>query len=157
MTIAGDPMLRAFKALIEDALAGPANPAQRQHTLQLAAAALLLEVSRADHAEDDAEQLAVVRAIKRAHALSDEEISALVNSAEASVDKAASLQEFTRVLNEQWSAADRAALVEDLWRVAYADGRLDKYEEYMIRKIADLLYVPHSQFIRAKLNASAAR
>jgi uncharacterized tellurite resistance protein B-like protein len=150
-------MLRAFKNLIEEALAGPADPKQRQHTRQLAAAALLLEVSRADHEQDAAEQRAVVEAIRRAHGLSDQEISVLVESAQASVDIAASLQEFTRVLNEQLSATDRNALVEDLWRVAYADGRLDKYEEYMIRKIADLLYVSHSQFIRAKLNAGASQ
>jgi uncharacterized tellurite resistance protein B-like protein len=150
-------MLRAFKTLIEDALAGPADLAQRQHTRHLAAAALLIEVSRADHTQDEAEQLAVVHAIKRAHNFNDQEIATLVDSAKASVDTAASLQEFTRVLNEQLSAEDRAALVEDMWRVAYADGRLDKYEEYMIRKISDLLYVPHSQFIRAKLNASTSR
>jgi uncharacterized tellurite resistance protein B-like protein len=150
-------MLRAVKALIEDMLAGPCNPEQHRHTLQLAAAALLLEVSRADHVRDEAEQLAIVRAVKRAHALSDAEMAALLDSAETSVDAAASIQEFTRVLNEELSAEDRTALIEDMWRVAYADGRLDKYEEYMIRKIADLLYVPHSQFIRAKLNAGSSQ
>ena len=147
-------MLRALKSMIEEALAGPADPIARQHMLQLAAAALLIEVTRADHTRDLAEDEAVMRAIKRAYHLSDREIATLVDAAEDSVDGAASVQEFTRTLNEQLSAEDRATLVEDLWRVAYADGRLDKYEEYMIRKIADLLYVPHSQFIRAKLQAA---
>jgi len=150
-------MLQALKALVEEMLAGPSDPAQHRHTLQLAAAALLLEVARADHADGAAEQSAVIRAIQRAYSLSPAEITTVLNCAQRSVESASSLQEFTRVLNEQLSAEDRAALVEDLWRIAYADRRLDKYEEYTIRKIADLLYVPHSQFIRAKLNANPSR
>ena len=69
------------------------------------------------------------------------------------MEKSVSLYEFTSRLNEELSPEEKADTVEMLWRVAFADGRLDKYEEHLIRKAADLLHVPHRRFIRAKLKA----
>jgi uncharacterized tellurite resistance protein B-like protein len=44
-------------------------------------------------------------------------------------------------------------LVENMWRVAFSDQKLDKYEEALIRKVADLIYVSHQDFIKTKLAA----
>ncbi len=65
-----------------------------------------------------------------------------------------SLYEFTRLLNEQLSREERIRIVEMLWRVAFVDSVIDKYEEYYIRKIADLLYVSHRDYIKAKHRVS---
>ena len=69
------------------------------------------------------------------------------------MEEAVSLYEFTNRLNDELTPEDKTGIVEMLWRVAFADGRIDKYEEHLVRKAADLLYVPHRRFIRAKLKA----
>ncbi len=126
------------------------TPAVEQHTLELAAAALLMEVTRADHEAHPDEEAAVLKAIRSTYTLTEDEIETLLAQANDSVDDATSFYEFTSVLNEHLNADEKLILMEDLWRVAYADGRLDKYEEYTIRKISDLLYIPHGAFIRTK-------
>ena len=83
-----------------------------------------------------------------------DEARALIELAENEVDHAVSLYDFTSFLNDTMSNEERAGIVELLWQVAFADAVLDKYEEYYVRKIADLLYVPHRDFIKAKLRAS---
>lgn len=144
-------MIRKFKLLIEQRLSLLGEePASTGHTLELAAAALLLEVARADHDAHPAEEQAVIEAIRAAYPLSEEEVASLLAAAGDQVEDAVSLHEFTRVLNDRLDETQKQILLEDLWRVARADGHLDKYEEYMIRKIADLLYVSHRDFIRAK-------
>ena len=85
--------------------------------------------------------------------LSPEEVDRLLRQAGEQLDEATSLYDFTRVINDHYSAAQKLELVSSMWRVAYADGRLDKYEEYLIRQVAELIYVPHSDYIRVKLAA----
>ena len=68
-------------------------------------------------------------------------------------DKATSLYPFTGLINQHFSPEQKAQVVEALWRVAYADGTLDKYEEHLVRKVAELIHVSHSTFIRTKLKA----
>jgi uncharacterized tellurite resistance protein B-like protein len=146
-------ILRALKSLLDRQLTERAG-ANRGHALELAAAALLLEVTRADDDYHPGEEAAVIAAVRSAYSLSEVELETVVNSAAESIADAVSLHEFTSVLNERLDFGERCALIEDLWRVAYADGRVDKYEDYTVRKIAELLYVPHAQFIRAKLRAA---
>ena len=67
-------------------------------------------------------------------------------------DESTSLYEFTREINDKYEYDEKVKLIEDLWRIAYSDGQLDKYEDYVIRKIADLIYVTHSDFIKSKLS-----
>jgi uncharacterized tellurite resistance protein B-like protein len=76
---------------------------------------------------------------------------ALIGEAETAVEEAVSLFEFTRLLNERLPREARYRVLEHLWRVAYADGSLDHYEEYYLRKICDLLHLSHRDLIRAKL------
>ena len=71
------------------------------------------------------------------------------------LDHAACMHEFTQLINQSFSAKQKIKVVEMLWRVAYADGKLDKYEEHFVRKIARLLYVRHTDFIKAKHRISA--
>jgi hypothetical protein len=82
---------------------------------------------------------------------SDQETQELLEVARTESDEMLSLHPFVRLINEHFDAEARARIMEDLWQVAYADGKLDKHQEYTVRKIADLLYVPHSVYIRTKL------
>lgn len=146
-------MLNAIKKFFEDSLLPGEERERREHTVHLAAAMLLLEVSRADFDVDDDELVVIAEILKRQFRFSDEETAELVELATRHSDETLSIHPFLRLINDNYDAEKKAMIVEDLWRVAYADKRLDKYEEYQVRKIADLLYVPHRDFIRAKHRA----
>ncbi|MDH3588284.1 MAG: TerB family tellurite resistance protein [Gammaproteobacteria bacterium] len=120
------------------------------HLLRVATAALLVEMARADFSEDRAEHDEIRRTLQRHFSLDLAAAQALLDRAAASADKAVSLHEFTRLLHEQLEPVEKHAIIEMLWRVALADARLDKYEDYLVRKIADLLYVSHADLVRLK-------
>lgn len=151
-------MIRTFRRLFESTVATAARAEEaeaREHGYHVATAALLVEVMRADHDVRPEERGAVLRALEAAFGdLSPEEVRNLLARAEERADDATSLYEFTRHVNRQLDHDQKAHVVELLWRVAYADGDLDKYEEHLVRRIADLIHVPHSVFIRMKHKAS---
>ena len=132
----------------------PTSDDQQNKSVEYAAAILMLEISRADSNIDDQERKVIEDALTTHFHLSAEEAGQIRNLAEAEVDHLLSLQEFTRLLTDNLSMQDRVKIVELLWRVAFADAVVDKYEEYFVRKIADLLYISHKDYIRAKHLAS---
>jgi len=137
-------MLKALTEFFDRAFAPEAaSPEEREHALRVATALLLIEVARADYADDVAE-------MKRFFRLDDEAARLLVREAKREADRAVSLQSFTRRLVEQLSEAERHSVVEMLWRVALADRRLDKREDYLVRQVAELLYVSQSDLIRIR-------
>jgi uncharacterized tellurite resistance protein B-like protein len=137
--------------------AGGAVSTDPQRALNLAVAALLVEVVRADYAVGTGEREAVVAAVGRLLELSPADSHALVTTAEREIEKSHDLYQFTSQVNRSYSDADKMQLLEQLWRVAMADDVVHKYEDHLIRRVADLLYVPHSGFIAAKLRAAGAR
>ena len=122
--------------------------------IQLAAAALLIELSRADYKQEPQEQAAIESALKKSFALTDEQLQELIELAEEENQQATSLYQFTQLIKDNYSQAQRFELVKMLWQVAFADDEISKYEDHLIRKISDLIYLPHSDFIRAKIVAS---
>jgi len=144
-------MLRKLAALFDGAFAGPADdPAAREHALRVATALLLIEVAKADYAEDVAEDGAMIESLKQFFALDDAAAALLLDEARSTADRAVELQQFTRRLHEQLSVAEKLRVVEMLWQVALADSRLDKHEDHLVRRIAELLYVSHSDLIRIR-------
>ena len=129
--------------------------AETEHAYQLATAALLMEISRADREIHDSERETVTRAIRRTFDLGEKETRTLVALAEQEAEDATSLYDFTRLINENFDDRQKQRVVELLWQVAFADGNADNYEEHLIRRIADLIHVPHRGFIRAKLAVEA--
>ena len=150
-------MIRAFQRLFESTVATAARSAEvgeREHGYHVATAALLVEMMRADYEVQPEERDAVLRALGAAFDdLSPDETRDLLARAEERADDATSLYEFTQHINRQFDPEQKAHVVELLWRVAYADGDLDKYEEHLVRRIAGLIHVPHSVFIRMKHKA----
>lgn len=122
-------------------------------SIEVAAAALLIEVSRADFSRSSDELKAIEQALKQTFTLDNTQLTELIDEAEDQNSQATSLFEFTDLINKHYDQTDKLNLLVALWQVAFADGELDKYEEHLIRKIANLLYVPHSGFIQAKLQA----
>ena len=143
-------MIGALKALFEGA---GEDQRDRSEQVRLAAAALLLETARADFVQDATEQAALERLLVSALKLPAAEVASLVREAQDHVDESTSLYEFTRVINDHYDAVEKQTLVEAMWRVAWADGDIDKYEEHLIRRVAELIYVTHADYIRCKLNA----
>jgi uncharacterized tellurite resistance protein B-like protein len=121
--------------------------------LELACAALMFEVARADFSVETIEQDAVTSLLKEQFNLSADEVFTITEAAVEQADAATCLFEFTRILNELASAEQKRDLLAMMWRVAMADDALSRYEEHVIRKVADLLYVPHGDFIAAKQSA----
>ena len=119
--------------------------------LQLATATLLMEVARADNSISDVERQDVMRLIEKHYALSPELTLDIASSAERKAQHSTSLYPFTRLINHSCSPEEKVRIIGMLWRVTCADGHVDKHEEYLVRKIADLLYVPHRDYIRMKL------
>ena len=144
-------MIETLKKLFETPPAETEDA--RKHRLRLASAALLIETARADFSEDPAEEATLKTLLSETLDLGTSEVEVLLRDASDELDQATSLYDFTRVINDHYSASQKLELIESMWRVAYADGRLDKYEESLIRQVAELTYVSHSDYIRAKLAA----
>jgi uncharacterized tellurite resistance protein B-like protein len=128
-----------------------------EHRLRVATAALLLEVSYSDMTQNEFELDAIQLAVGRAFGLDAAEANELIDLAEREALEAPGQYEFTRLIKEHFSIEQKINLVEMLWRVAYADGALDKYEEHVIRRISELLYVPHRDYIAVKLKVQGAQ
>jgi len=144
-------MFKSISNFVQDKIRKDENDVDDQHIMHLASAALLLEVSRADFDIQDEELESIANSLAARFKFSKQEAENLINLARTEQDSHVSIHPFVKIINDGCSAEEKSLLLEDLWRVAYADDKLDKYEEYQLRKIADLLYIPHSVFIQTKL------
>ena len=115
--------------------------------------ALLLETRMADEVLEESELSALKETLIKDFNISEEEITEIIEISKQNVDDSTSLYEFTRDINDNFDSNERIKLIESMWKIAYADGNIDKYEEHIIRKVSSLIYVAHSDFIQAKLNA----
>ena len=122
-----------------------------EHALQLATTALLVEMMKADTTVSEEERSAVIKTIQSQFHLNDEETKGLLQVAEKKIREATGYFEFTSLINKGLSYEQKVKVIEHLWKIAFADSHLDKYEEHMVRKIAGLIYVEHKDFINAKL------
>jgi len=118
---------------------------------ELAGAALMVELIQTDSYLDARESEAFLMVLKDTFDLSDEEMNEIKQLAEAQARDATSLYEFTRLINDGFNYSQKVKLIDNLWRIAFADEKLDKYEESLIRQIADLIYVSHADFIQSKM------
>jgi uncharacterized tellurite resistance protein B-like protein len=144
-------MLTALKDILERAFQPSASDdAARAHGVELATALLLVEVARADYDEGQIEIEQITALLRANFNLSEQELELLIDDAKAQADHAASLHSFTRELHEKLSLAEKHNIVSMLWRVAFSDRHLDRHEDYVVRQIAGLLYVSHSDLIRIR-------
>jgi uncharacterized tellurite resistance protein B-like protein len=128
-------------------------PVPSRDPVRIAAAALLIEMTRMDDNIADAERVRVQKLVQQNFGLGAEETAELLRIAETQAQQATDYFQFTTLIRNHMSPEQKEQLIEMLWEVAYADGELHPYEEHLVRKIADLLYVSHDTFIAAKLRA----
>lgn len=151
-------MLQTIQQFFEKRIHHPSgDPASMGRALQLATAALLVEVSRADHEIKDDERRVISEAVRKTFNLSEHDTELLVRLAEEEAQTATSTHQFTHLIDGHFSIQQKVQIVELLWRVAFADADKDRHEEHLIRRIADLLHVPHREFIDAKVRARDAK
>jgi uncharacterized tellurite resistance protein B-like protein len=112
---------------------------------------LLIEVSKSDDDYDDSEKATIIDLLEKQFSLNHDQIDMLMKMADKKNNEIISLHELTASLNKEYTYAEKKNVIKMLWDIAYSDGRIDKYEDYTIRKISDLLYIKHSDFIKTKL------
>ncbi|MEX1081866.1 MAG: TerB family tellurite resistance protein [Halofilum sp. (in: g-proteobacteria)] len=142
-------MLSRLQTFFRDHL-DPDNGDEPTHRRNLAAAALLIEIARADFDYDEAEESAITAVLANTLDLDAGEIAEIVQLAHEESRDATSLHQFTRLVHDTHSLDEKKRLMTALWQVAYADGRIDKYEEQLLRRIAELLHLRHAEFMQAK-------
>jgi uncharacterized tellurite resistance protein B-like protein len=145
-------MLAAIRTLMRKYSLVPVDDTpDGEQSLRLAVALLLLDVARADMEVTGEERLVARQLLERFFPLSPEEAQKLVAAAQREAEQSTSLYPFTSLIKRECDLDERARIVGMLWKVSSADGRIDAHEEHLVRKVADLLYVPHARFIQAKL------
>jgi len=149
-------MLDAILDFFDRNIGAPAAKGDERHTLELATAALLIEIARTDGDIQPAARDAVLRAVREKFALSPQEAETLFRLADEQMRQATDYFQFTSLINKRFTAEQKEQVIELMWRVAYADAELSAHERHVMRKIADLLYVPHAAYIAAKMRARDA-
>ncbi|WP_303907237.1 TerB family tellurite resistance protein [Thiohalomonas denitrificans] len=148
-------MLSQLREFFERNLSPPREvEGSDEHAVRLATAALLFEMARQDETVRPEELDVIADAVQRKFELPKTETEELMALAAEEVRESTDYYQFTSLINERFSPGQKVRVVEHLWEVAWADGKVDRYEEHMVRKIAELLYVPHKDFIAAKLRTA---
>ena len=147
-------MLNQIQLFFDQYLALPEPTAIAEEKLHLACAALFIEMMHIDDSVHTEEHEMILKRIRNIFSLSTEEATRLINLAEGHRQNATDYHAFTSLINKNYTQNQKKTLIKTLWEIAYADGQLDKYEEQMVRKIADLLHIPHLDFIRTKIQVN---
>jgi len=144
-------MIQKLKQMWKQAATSP--EATKKHDVSLAVAALMVEIMRMDDKLEDVEHSAIMLALEQRFGLSEDEIHVLIGQAKQEVDQALDMHQFTSTVVKGFSTEERIDILSQLWSVAWADSHIDPYEEQLLRRIADLLGLHHSQYIKAKIAA----
>ena len=149
-------MLKKIKGYISELGNQPSDVENReekeQNIINNACAALLIETALADKVFNIEEIDSMKRTLREVYEIDEKDLDELISESEKRVSESTSLYEYTRLINDLCDYQDKLKLINNLWTIAFADKHLDKYEEFLIRKISDLLYVSHSDFIQQKLS-----
>ena len=120
-------------------------------SLNNSCAALLVEIAFADKDFDETEKASLKQSLIEAYAIDESDIEEIIRGAEDTVSESTSLYGYTSIVNTEFQYEDKLKLLRNLWKIAYADGYLDKYEEHLLRKVSDLIHISHSDYINIKL------
>jgi uncharacterized tellurite resistance protein B-like protein len=148
-------MIRKLMDRVADAIAATDNKPDidRDEAIRLATAVLMIDVARADHVFDESEFDSILELVRSHFSLPAEQAAELVIAANEKAEDLVSAYDFTKVLHDHLDHGEKARIVGLLWKIAYADGRLDKYEDSLVLKISDLLHVSRGLVMRLKHDA----
>lgn len=145
-------MLKSVFVAIQKQFAdtGDDQDADHENALRLATAALLVEMGRADRYGDGDDAALIIELLRENFVMESEDVGALYEFATEKADQVVSLHELTSLLHRSLNDEERGRLLEMMWRVAYADKRLDPLEDSLVRKVADLLYVRNTSLMKIR-------
>jgi uncharacterized tellurite resistance protein B-like protein len=127
------------------------TPSSVMSRVDLTCAALLVEVMNSDHELDEREHQEFMAVLQQSYNIAESDLEELIQLAKDEAFEATSLYEFTKLINDNYDYEQKVELIENMWRIAFSDKRLDKYEDHLIRKVSELIYVSHSDFIKTKI------
>lgn len=152
-------MIASIKSFFEGKLTKKEEeeaPSSAVSRIDLASAALLVEVMNSDHELDEREHKEFMAVLQQSYNIAESDLEELTKLAKDEAFEATSLYEFTKLINDSYDYEQKVELIENMWRIAFSDKRLDKYEDHLIRKVSELIYVSHSDFIKTKLKVRIA-
>ena len=147
-------MIESIKSFFEKNLTKKEEeeaPSSAMSRVDLTCAALLVEVMNSDHELDEREHQEFMAVLQQSYNIAEADLEELIQLAKDEAFEATSLYEFTKLINDSYDYEQKVELIENMWRIAFSDKRLDKYEDHLIRKVSELIYVSHSDFIKTKL------
>ena len=147
-------MIESIKSFFEKNLTKKEEeeaPSSAKGRVDLTCAALLVEVMNSDHELDEREHQEFMAVLQQSYNIAESDLEELIQLAKDEAFEATSLYEFTKLINDSYDYEQKVELIENMWRIAFSDKRLDKYEDHLIRKVSELIYVSHSDFIKTKL------
>jgi uncharacterized tellurite resistance protein B-like protein len=147
-------VIESIKSFFEDKLTKKEEeeaPSSAMSRVDLTCAALLVEVMNSDHELDEREHQEFMLVLQQSYNIAESDLEELIQLAKDEAFEATSLYEFTKLINDSYDYEQKVELIENMWRIAFSDKRLDKYEDHLIRKVSELIYVSHSDFIKTKL------
>ena len=142
---------------LKDILTGTPRDNQRtdnadnEQRIQVATAVILLEVAHADEDYSQSEQDRILNILKSQFSLDEESVQELVQVSEEQLKRSIDIWHFTEIINKSYGIEEKRRIIEKVWQVIYADGKLDKYEDYIVHKLARILHLSHAQMIEAKM------
>ncbi|MFW5443612.1 MAG: TerB family tellurite resistance protein [Methylococcaceae bacterium] len=143
-------MLNQIKLFFDQHIALPSPDQLSEENIQLACAALFIEMMHIDDIVHADEHEMILNRMREIFSLSFDQANDLISIATQQRQQATDYYQFTSLINKAYTQEQKITLIKSLWQIAYADGELDMHEEHMVRKLADLLHVPHLQFIKTK-------
>ena len=152
-------MIESIKSFFEKNLTKKEEeeaPSSAMSRVDLTCAALLVEVMNSDHELDEREHQEFMAVLQQSYNIAESDLEELTQLAKDEAFEATSLYEFTKLINDSYDYQQKVGLIENMWRIAFSDKRLDKYEDHLIRKVSELIYVSHSDFIKTKLKVRIA-
>ena len=144
-----DLLKKFFSKTTNEASAG--RNVRTSPDVRLATCALLLEMAHIDGKFSDLEKESIVELLRNNYQLSAEHAAALMQAAEDELEESIDLWQFAKLINENYSTEEKIKVIETVWQVVYTDEILDKHEDYLVHKLANLLRLSHKQLIDAKL------
>ena len=146
-------MLNKLNDFLSSIIAPGSAENRPEHTLQLATAVLLIEVMRSDADSTDEEQATILKILKERFQLPDAEVAQLSELGHRTAKSANDLHQFTSLINRELALLEKLRIVEYLWQVVYADGKISAHENHTMRRLVDLLHISHGDNIAAKMRA----
>jgi uncharacterized tellurite resistance protein B-like protein len=144
-----DMLKRFFSKVPEDNIKTLGQ--KTDHDIRVAVCALFVEMARIDETFTPTEMETILSILKDKYGLSKEHAEALIADAEKELEDSVDLWQFSNLINENYSEEEKIEIIETLWHIVYVDGKMDRYEHYLMKKLKNLLRLSHDQLIDAKI------